>query len=122
MLTQRKTLSPDEKVESELFQLKHATKAPASQAFVLQCIDGTMKALLSRIKELEQAVEDRLDLLEHKSMRYHGVWRRETQHVEGDLVTHRGGLWYCKEATVSEPGKNSAWQLTAKTQGARGKV
>jgi hypothetical protein len=71
-------------------------------------------AIRRRLEKLEERVGD----LRQSSTAYRGVWREEdTPYREGELCTHKGGLWHCWSVTTDKPGSSSAWQLMSKTNG-----
>jgi hypothetical protein len=60
-------------------------------------------------------MEARIKALEARpQLSYRGIWR-EGEHEAGDLVTDKGALWHCWQATSTRPGTSSdCWQLCAK--------
>jgi hypothetical protein len=70
--------------------------------------------LRSRCKELEN----------RPTLEYRGVWDSGTTYQAGNVVTCKGSMWHCQEATRSQPGEagaaSRAWVLAVK-RGADGK-
>jgi hypothetical protein len=53
---------------------------------------------------------ERISALESgKHLRYAGDWDRERQFNEGEIVSHRGALWYTRASTRRPPGKGTSW-------------
>lgn len=46
---------------------------------------------------------------------YRGVWRRGNTYRIGDMVTHKGALWFCQSRGTACPGKNNQWKLICKS-------
>lgn len=48
-------------------------------------------------------------------MAYMGVFDAQKQYQKGELVTHGGSMWHCKQATSDKPDAGTgAWQLCVK--------
>lgn len=106
-ITQGKTLTAAQ-------ALGHALLVALSLANELAIAKATGNALKQRIAELEVRVGG----LKQSSTAYRGVWREEdVPYREGELCTHKGGLWHCWSVTTDKPGISSAWQLMSKTNG-----
>jgi hypothetical protein len=72
-------------------------------------------ALRTTIEALANVL-DRLEKVERRpQLRYAGTWREGTGYLEGEVVTHRGGMWVCLQSTAARPGEAPlAWQLAVK--------
>lgn len=64
-----------------------------------------------RVKALEAHVAE---LEARPALKYVGTWSSERQCNEGELVTHDGSIFYCKQTTRDRPGTSSAFQLAVK--------
>lgn len=62
-------------------------------------------------------MERRLAALEERpTLKYRGVYDGGvSDYAGGDMVTWKGQLWYCLQATKERPGECSAWKLMHKT-------
>jgi len=120
MLRQKPTITEEERAQLKEDERKHRTKQTVTRAYLWDTVEGIFKAVGSRLNDLEDAVEKRLEMLEDAQLKYQGTFDKSQQYNPNDLCTHRGGLWICKAATRSAPGTSSDWQLTAKTPVARG--
>lgn len=82
----------------------------------------TTDLMFTMAKTIMAEVNMRLDLLEHKNLRYEGVYEAGTAYTKGAVCTYRGTIWYCKEShATGAPGKpNSGWQMMVKTINPKG--
>lgn len=55
------------------------------------------------------------------AMLYRGVYDMDRKYEPGDCVTWAGSMWVAKAETVSKPGTDPTWQLSAK-RGQEGKA
>lgn len=72
------------------------------------------KALMHKIARLEQRCEQ---LEARPTVKHAGSWSGVTAYAEGHLVTHKGGLWSAKRASIGQrPGvDHDAWLLVVKS-------
>jgi predicted HicB family RNase H-like nuclease len=46
---------------------------------------------------------------------YKGIYSQDVDYVTGNMVTHKGSMWYAKSKPTGEPGKDiTGWQLAVK--------
>lgn len=101
-----------EKTPFEISMAKHTPRAvlksPVDHEFLYQFagqLIESIKALKSRVKELEDAPK----------LEYLGVWAEAKTYGSGKFVTHDGSMWFAKRANVGErPGNSDSWQLAVK--------
>ncbi len=74
-------------------------------------VQAACDPLHERIRALEAA-----ERREQRSMHYHGVWTAGDTYQPGAVVTDKGTIWYCHQATADRPGSTTCWQLMAKSK------
>lgn len=91
-------------------------------------LDALMDAILATMTSLRDRLTKRLDVLEQqmvvatakqaapKGVRWAGVYREQTPFSEGELVTHKGGLWLAIADTSARPGVSADWRLVVKSR------
>ena len=51
-------------------------------------------------------------------VRYRGIYKADADTQPGDLVTHKGSMWFCRSPKAGEPSKDfTGWQLAVKSGG-----
>jgi len=74
--------------------------------------------IFAAAKTISRDINLRLDLIENRGVKYHGVYESGSVYGKGDIVTHKGTIWYCKESSATgEPGRSDGWQLMVKSAG-----
>jgi hypothetical protein len=61
----------------------------------------------TRIEELEKRVTN----AESKGLEYVGIWQPDSHYNRGDVVSYKGCMWVCKQATKRWPGESRDWQM-----------
>jgi hypothetical protein len=89
-----------------------------SEATATGIVDVLKKALAPRDARIT-ALEEKLARLDTTSIKFCGVWREGGSYGPGDAAIRHGGLWICRHATASAPGKSDAWQLAVKSGSVR---
>lgn len=88
--------------------------APVVREVIQQALDMELAPLRQQIHELKTKVHE----LESQGLKYCGVWDQQKAYGRGDVVTHAGSAWVCREATTAKPGEadiaSRAWQLVVK--------
>jgi len=86
----------------------------------LSLTEATWEGLMSNFAVLSLrcvSLQQRVAELEARpQLDYRGIWTEGVDYVPGNLVTHRGTIWFCREATSAQPG-GPDWQLMVKTAG-----
>lgn len=80
---------------------------------MLKAMDPIFDSIRQRFVDIER----RVSAIESGSTiadAYRGTYLPGTRYKRGDLLTHRGGLWLCLEATADKPGATVAWRLIVK--------
>lgn len=77
------------------------------------------KATAEAINEKLAPLIRRLEALEQGGARtlidsYAGIFRDGVSYQRGQLVTDRGGLWFCNADTDTRPGTGPHWTLAVK--------
>lgn len=71
---------------------------------------GPLDALQRRMAALERRLES-----DRRGLSYRGTWNADEAYREGDFVTDKGSMWYCKRPSTTRPGTSDAWQLAVKS-------
>lgn len=91
-------------------------------------VDELMDNILATMCGLRDGLIVRLDALERQlaaqsgakagpfGVRWAGVYRDLTSFAEGELVTHKGGLWLATADTSERPGASPDWRLIVKSK------
>ena len=78
---------------------------------VLEGVADLMKAYTDR---RVAKLEERLQTLEERPMRYLGVYENGKAYFKNSVCTHGGSMWIALSDTIQPPGETDAWQLCVK--------
>ncbi|MEP7308209.1 MAG: hypothetical protein ABJA98_22115 [Acidobacteriota bacterium] len=64
------------------------------------------------------ALETKVAELETRTaVDYVGIWLEKYSYRKGQIVTHKGTIWFCRvDYTMEKPGTSTDWQLMVKNQ------
>jgi hypothetical protein len=101
----RAKLGPDKSMMIRMATMVVAEAVP-------QVVSAMVEPLIARIKQQDARIKA---LEERPELKYCGTWVESTEpHLPGTLVTDKGGLWLCMQASNARPGINAAWRLIVK--------
>ena len=98
----------------------NAANLDAMATAIVNCIKAAIDG--PRVGGRITALEARIVALEARpdGVKYAGVWRTGQPYAEGQLTTHKGGLWLAESPTTFAPGAaGSGWKLIVKSGDAR---
>jgi hypothetical protein len=97
------------------------TKEEALAIAVTEAVRFAMAALRREFGERFDLIAGRVKLLEERpALEHRGNFASDVRYVRGNLITHRGSLWHCKQDVLGvSPGFDSEqsakyWSLVAK--------
>ena len=96
----------------------HARPARGKQSLTKEELGALAKGLNAWLGPILADIEKRLGELEAQPyLKDAGIWRSERIFKPGDVATHAGAMWVCREMNSNtRPGMGGAWRLMHKTR------